>query len=233
MEDTSRQFYDNYVTRQAKIGINRRHKSILMLCKKYGLKTSDKVLEIGCGIGTVSRLIGDYLEEGKLVALDTSTQSIAYAKENIQNSNIEFQETDLTRDTLDDKFDFIVMPDVLEHIPIEKHPNLFSNLRKVSNTDTTILIHIPNPHFLSWFLEYKPDLAQEIDQPLYGEKIFGSIFSNDFYIHHIENYSLWFQPADYQYLVIRPNQSYTFEEIHVPQKGILERIKNGLLRVFR
>ena len=52
-----KEYYDTFKEHQKKLGINIRHRTILKNLKNAGLKPNSNVLEIGCGIGTVSHLI--------------------------------------------------------------------------------------------------------------------------------------------------------------------------------
>ena len=64
------EFYDKFVDKQAKVGITPRHRIIIKNLKKIGLSPSSNVLEIGCGIGTVSTLIINAIPSGKFVGVD-------------------------------------------------------------------------------------------------------------------------------------------------------------------
>ncbi len=73
-------FYNTFKEHQNKLGVNIRHRTIFKNLKKQGLKTDSQVLEIGCGIGTVSSLILKYIIKGKFVGVDISAESILLAK---------------------------------------------------------------------------------------------------------------------------------------------------------
>src|SRR5437016_5619241 len=121
-------FYDTYNTGQLKkLGVNIRHRTILKNLKKAGLLPRHNVLEIGCGIGTVTSLIAKYCKQGKIVSVDISPETITDAK-NIWKDlrNVEFLVSDMSDFKYNMKFDFVVLPDVLEHIPVEQHKNLFA-----------------------------------------------------------------------------------------------------------
>jgi len=51
------EYYDGFSSYQLAKGINSRHLSIFRFLRKAGLKKNSIVLEIGCGIGTVTHLI--------------------------------------------------------------------------------------------------------------------------------------------------------------------------------
>ena len=69
-------FYDQFAKKQEKTGINSRHLSILAKVKDAGLQASDRILEVGCGIGTVSHLLATQVPSGKVLAVDISPESI-------------------------------------------------------------------------------------------------------------------------------------------------------------
>lgn len=80
MEQKVAQFYDEFANNQIKIGVNSRHLSIIDKLIQSGLKPHHRVLEIGCGIGTVSHLIAKKTPKGKVLAVDISPKSIDQAK---------------------------------------------------------------------------------------------------------------------------------------------------------
>src|SRR5687767_3324590 len=61
---------------QNKAGVNIRHLTILKNLKREGLGRNSKVLEIGCGIGTLTKLIAKNLGNGKIVGVDISPETI-------------------------------------------------------------------------------------------------------------------------------------------------------------
>lgn len=203
-------FYDDYKAKQRKIGVNIRHRTILHYVKQCGLKKNSNILEIGCGIGTVTRLLASYANKGKTVAVDISPESIQEAKAQSQNnSNIEYKVSDMSDFSSIYKFDFVVLPDVLEHIPVSQHKSLFATIRRHMHQDSTIFIHIPNPWYLRWVHKNKPELLQIIDQPLSSDELLANIYPNDLYLHSLQSYSLATEQCDYQAIVLKPNKDYT------------------------
>lgn len=77
-----------------------------------------KVLEVGCGSGISTKLIGKSKSKIDLVAVDASKQFIDYAQKNYETENIMFGCQDVTCLSYEDgSFDFVVMHNVIEHIP--------------------------------------------------------------------------------------------------------------------
>src|SRR6218665_3955221 len=92
------EFYNTFKEHQVKLGVNIRHRTIFKNLKKYGLKPECNVLEVGCGIGTVSSLILKYLSSGRFVGADISEDSIEQAKKiNAAHKNARFIVNDMSR----------------------------------------------------------------------------------------------------------------------------------------
>ncbi|TDQ13580.1 methyltransferase family protein [Algoriphagus boseongensis] len=198
-------FYDQFAEKQQKTGINSRHLSILDKVKLAGLKPDHKILEVGCGIGTVSHLLATQVPKGQVLAVDISPESIEKAKLLWKDQkNLSFEVSDMSDfDKKDLKFDFFVFPDVLEHIPVDQHFRLFQNIQKHAHQDSVIFIHIPAPRYLQWMIENEPAKLQVIDQPLDSGDLIKNITANNFFLEKMETYDLFFEEKDYQYFVFR------------------------------
>jgi trans-aconitate 2-methyltransferase len=202
---TTGDYYDSYVDRQVAVGVNDRHRAIQGWLRRFGLRPGMDVLEIGCGIGTVTGLIAETLKgEGTLLAIDPSSRSIEVARGRLGRArNVDFLVADAVDVALDRTFDVIVLPDVLEHIPVERHAKLFSNIRAWLRDTGWVLIHMPNPAYLEWCRRHRPDLLQEIDQPIHIEILADAIRSNGLAVHYLNTYSIWLPEPEYQVVVLR------------------------------
>ena len=229
-------FYDQFAEKQAKTGINSRHLSILDKVKKAGLQADHRILEVGCGIGTVSHLLATQVPKGKVLAVDISPESIEKAKVLWKDQkNLGFEVSDMSDfDKKGETFDFFVFPDVLEHIPVDQHFRLFQNIEKHSHADSVIFIHIPAPRYLQWMIDNEPEKLQVIDQPLDSGDLIKNITANGFYLEKMETYGLFFEEKDYQYFVFRsakPLRSSTPKsKWDVLKERIRIRLKYGLTK---
>jgi len=220
MEKSVQVFYDNFAQAQIQSGISKRNLKIQEWTEKFGLKKTDNVLEIGCGIGTQTELLAKFLIGGTITAIDISPKSIEVAKKRLQSYK---QVTFITGDiiTLEfqpkNKFDVVVLPDVIEHIPLESHDKLFSKLRSLLKDDGFIIIHIPNPNYLAWCTENKKELLQVIDQPIHTDILCRNIYPNDLYIHYLETYEIWQTNCDYQVIILKSKKAASLypEKIYV------------------
>ncbi|WP_143961761.1 class I SAM-dependent methyltransferase [Litoribacter populi] len=226
-------YYDQFVTEQEKRGVNSRHLHILDKLVSAGLKTDHKVLEVGCGIGTVSQLIAKKVNKGKVLAVDISPESIEKAKKLWADcKNLTFEVSDMKDFLKEDLYDFFVFPDVLEHIPVDQHFKLFETIKRHSHKDSVIFINIPAPRFLEWMMNNEPEKLQVIDQPLDTGELIKNISANGFYLEKMETYSIFYEENDYQYFVLRsqkPLEKATLRnKWSVFRERLSIKIRNGL-----
>jgi trans-aconitate 2-methyltransferase len=202
-------YYDNFVTHQKKIGISVRHYTIAKNVRKLGVSRKANILEIGCGIGTVSKLLIRMIPDGQFAGCDISPESIAAAKAFNPEPNASFICTDMSDFSHDTKFDFIVFPDVLEHIPVEQHYRLFENVAKVSSDDATILINIPEPNALDYYRETQPELLQIIDQSLSMQDLMNNTYPHGFKLVSVRPYAIATDIPNYLCIVMKNNTKVT------------------------
>ncbi len=233
-QDKVVRFYDQFAEKQEKTGINSRHLSILDKAKLAGLKSNHRILEVGCGIGTVSHLLATQVPQGKVLALDISPESIEKARVLWKKQgNLSFDVSDMSDfNRPGESFDFFVFPDVLEHIPVAQHARLFENIQCHAHADSVVLIHIPAPRYLEWMIANQPEKLQVIDQPLDTGTLVQTLSASGFYLEKMETYALFFEEKDYQYFVFRASkpvqQSTPKNKWQVLKERILIRLKYGI-----
>lgn len=199
-----KEYYDTFKEHQKNLGINIRHRTIFKTLKQVGLKSDSNVLEVGCGIGTVSHLILKYLSEGSYVGLDISSESIETAKRlNSFHKRAEFLVNDMSSFTHKTRFDFVVFPDVLEHIPVEQHANIFETISKLTTKDAVVLINIPEPYTLDWHRRNKPEALQIIDQSLSIRDLCNNCYPYGFYMYSMTPYGLQYDHEEYLSIILK------------------------------
>jgi 2-polyprenyl-3-methyl-5-hydroxy-6-metoxy-1,4-benzoquinol methylase len=227
------EFYDDYVARQAAVGINARHRSILRLLTRFGLDHGDRVLEVGAGIGTLTELLAEYLNpHGSIVAMDLSPNSIAVAKNRLARfHNIELLTTDALRFQSETRFNVVVLPDVIEHIPPELHPSLFHRIASWLQDDGFALAHYPNPYHLEWVAQHRPQLLQVVDQPIHAHQLVGNAYAAGLYLDHYERYSIWVREGDYIVAVLKPSAGVgDFHDLPETKPSLMARARGHALR---
>ncbi len=161
---SSAKFYDHFIKNQVESSINDRIAGLYRRLCKMGLHTNSTVLEIGCGIGTLTYLLTRKVKTGRVEATDISPQSIEYAKKNLVRPNLSLFAGDILQlEPTAKSFDFILLFDVIEHIPIEDHAALFAKINGWMHDDSSLLINIPNPASILFDEKNNPATLQEID----------------------------------------------------------------------
>lgn len=97
---------------------------------------TDTVLDIGCGNGTLAAAVATKVK--KVVAIEIEQKNIEEAKRKNQKDNIEYIHGDATVWNPDQKFDSILLSNVLEHI--ENRVEFLQKIHKLSNK---ILLRVP------------------------------------------------------------------------------------------
>lgn len=215
-------WYDGFAGRQVKTSVNLRHYKIMEFLASAGLSRNDRVLEIGCGIGTMTGLISRYLRRGEIVAVDISPESVEIARKRLSRaSNVRFMVSDMTDFNHTEVFDFIILPDVLEHIPVEQHRQLFRTLADHMHDSSVILIHIPHPRALDYIRTTSPEQMQIIDQSLEADTLLGDACSTGLTLISYCSYSLFDREHDYAVICLRKKNEVTLSPL--PKLVIIAR----------
>ncbi|MCK4287466.1 MAG: class I SAM-dependent methyltransferase [Candidatus Lokiarchaeota archaeon] len=135
-------------------GIHPKHR--ILGFHKYFLdeiEKNSKVLDIGCGMGIVTRDIA--LKAKSVVGIDKNSAFIKIAKTKFQKDNVKYIFGDATTYNFNDKFDFVILSNVLEHIE-----DRVVFLKKIKPIADNFLIRVPMIN-RSWLPLYKKELGLE------------------------------------------------------------------------
>ncbi len=224
-----RNWYNTFSKNQLHTGVNLRHYHLFNEIVRAGLKKNHKVLEIGCGIGTLTGLLLRYLSKGKLVATDISDVSIEVAKDRLSKfKQVEYVLTDMLDFSYPTAFDFVILPDVLEHIPIEQHLQLFSCINKHIHDQSMIVIHIPHPKAIEYYQKHFPDKLQVIDQAISSDRLLQDVYSQHLILDSYTSYSLFNQEPDYALIKVKRNTAVSFTPVskqHIILRKLMARLK--------
>ena len=228
-----KEYYDTFGKELSDYGINDRHLRIRDWLIQIGLNSGFNVLEIGCGPGTVSQLILEQIPLGHLVSVDISSESIKLAQKRLANfRNVEFHVSDMSDFSTDRMFDLVVMPDVLEHIPIDQHHDLFVKVAQVLKPGAKVFIHIPDPDFVEYFHEYEPKIAQVIDQAIHTPILLGNIEGTGLKLTMLQTYSIFRDSPDYQAIVLEKFMKRSRYELLNPKPTFLQKVKFKLKQLL-
>lgn len=117
------------------------------------INSGDVVLDIGCGNGALTL---DLSKKAKrVVGIDLNKKSIQFARKRHPALNIEYIVGDATKDLPNQRFDAIILSNVLEHIE-----DRVKFLRKIKNLSPKILIRVPAID-RDWITLYKRESGVE------------------------------------------------------------------------
>lgn len=228
----SSQFYDEFINYQVHTGINDRIFSLYKRLRSIGISERTSILEIGCGIGSLTYLLSRKIRKGTIEAVDISSKSIEYAQKNIVQSNVHFYASDiLSYKPKHSGFDFVLLFDVLEHIKEEEHALLFQKIADWTHPNTTLLINLPNPYYTLFDRKNQPQVLQEIDQPIFIDKLATHLSDAFWDIEHFETYSVWVK-NDYHFLKVKKKAEFT-EVLVSANRNILEKLIYRICSVYR
>jgi cyclopropane fatty-acyl-phospholipid synthase-like methyltransferase len=228
-------FYDEFVDRQTRVGVNLRHRAILGWLKRFGIGPESRVLEIGCGVGPLTQLLAEAVPQGSVVGTDLSPKSIDAARERLAPfGNAKLVVGDVLEVDVEERFDVVVLPDVIEHIPLESHDALFERVASWVKPDGFVLLHYPNPHHLEWFHVHHPERLQIIDQPVHADLLLANAYRHGLYLDYFERYSIWVREGDYVVAVLRPSAGVgEFTKLPQPRPSLKDRAAGLRRRLTR
>jgi len=138
--------------------------------KKIGLKSDDKVLEIGCGPGTFTRALSKK-HKGEIIGLDLDANFINFCNQKKIDHNLEYvQGNALDLPFKDNSFDVITSHTIIEHVPNELF--LEEHLRVLKPGGTAVVMTVRT----EGRIEYDSDEATDREKTLMT--VVGKAFDN-------------------------------------------------------
>lgn len=199
------EFYDQHGHHMNDSGVHSRHWEIYDWLKTIPrLREAKNILEIGAGPGQVTWMLSKVAKQAQILAVDISPESIELAKKNLSflGDRVDFLVSDMVGFESDRKFDFVMMPDVLEHIPVEQQPALFQCLNACMNPGALIAIHLPDRQYLDNVRVNNPELLQIVDQSISSKSLSASLDNTDFEIVELSRYPIGMAPFEYRKILI-------------------------------
>lgn len=195
-------------------------------------QSAKNVLEIGCGIGWASYYLHRNFRDIKIVAVDLSNKSIDIAKKIFSAQNIIYQQKDVTQADFDlnEKFDYIVMLDVFEHIHQEHRQSFIEALMKISSEDCHYFFSCPTKYHQDFLKINKPEGLQPVDESISLAEMVDFAVKSGGEVVYFENKAIW-NTNDYFHCLIAKKVKYV--DIKYRTKQIpFETRKERIARVF-
>lgn len=112
--------------------------------KRIDLQGDEKLLEVGCGGGNLSRFLAKILAQGRLVCIDNSEYWLEKSKKRLkQYKNIKFELTNILNFNKENYFDMVVVNYVLHDIMSEKREKAIEILSKSLKEKGRVYIREP------------------------------------------------------------------------------------------
>ena len=142
--------FDNYADNY-KEHINKSFASFENNLSYYHIKKSEilkmelgyqpkKILDLGCGVGTMLKLLSKQFPDSVFYAQDESPKSMDYIKKNHPNVNC------LSDLNTEEKFDLIFLSNVIHHVKSSERDDLFKKIHSLLNPDGKLFIFEHNPY---------------------------------------------------------------------------------------
>ena len=226
------EFYDNFITYQIESGVNDRIYDCYKRMKQLGINSNTSVLEIGCGIGVLTYLLSRKIKNGVIESMDLSEKSVDYAKKHIKQKNVSFTASnifDFTPKTTE--FDFVTLFDVIEHVPLERHQELFTKISGWMHDKSTLLINLPNPEYILFDQKNQPEVLQEMDQAVFLNDLSATFNKIGLEIKSFETHSIWTK-EDYHFFIIKKKSP--FKEVLLSnERSFLQKAITKFKREWR
>lgn len=165
-------FYDNFTKKLILDYLlnNLRMSAAIKMVLEWIPKTSNKVLDIGCGIGWSTHEIASHFVKMDVKGIDLSSNSIRVANTLFKTNNSDFEKIDVTTDDFkaqnDSGFDAIVMIDVLEHIPLTERVSFIDTIGRLLSEKGRFIISCPTIQHQNYLKNYNKDGLQPVDEDI-------------------------------------------------------------------
>ena len=142
--------FDNYADNYSE-HINKSFGSLENNLDYYHIKKSEilkmelgyqpkKILDLGCGVGTMLKLLSKQFPDSIFYAQDESPKSMDYIKKNHPNVNC------LSDLNTEEKFDLIFLSNVIHHVKSSERDDLFKKIHSLLNPEGKLFIFEHNPY---------------------------------------------------------------------------------------
>lgn len=125
-----------------------------LTCRRAGIEDGMKVLDLGCGWGSLSTWVAERYPACRVVAVSNSASQGDHVRSRARAmglSNLEHRVVDVNHLDLAERFDRVVSVEMMEHV--RNHPELFGRLRRLLDPDGRVFVHVFSHRSLTWPFE--------------------------------------------------------------------------------
>jgi SAM-dependent methyltransferase len=148
MKDSIEAFYDDFTSRFVRDYVegNDRVERQLRFFAAAIPPTARSILVVGCGSGEGAFFIATKVApHATILAVDLSSESLRLATSAFNHDRITYRKVDIVAESIEGTWDFVLLPDVYEHIPRDSRSCLHRHLKECLGPQGSILLTIPSP----------------------------------------------------------------------------------------
>jgi 2-polyprenyl-3-methyl-5-hydroxy-6-metoxy-1,4-benzoquinol methylase len=131
----------------------------------------ERILEIGCGIGSISWRMSQRWPRAEVVALDVSPELLRIGQALFASPRIRFVEGPLRTGLVEGYFDVVVLMDVYEHIARDDRREFHQALAGLLRDQAQVFLSAPTPRHLRWLRANFPHEIQPVDEDVTVETL--------------------------------------------------------------
>ncbi len=232
--DDVRSFYDSRIEGKLRdfTDFNPRIEAAVRAIEEWAPRNPKRILEIGCGIGATSYRMARAWPNSEVLGADISEQSIRVAQQCFQRSNLKYQAGLITAESLNDKFDFIVLMDVYEHIAVEARPMLHAAIRAHADTHCRVFLSYPTPATQVHDRREIPEEMQPIDEDVTPNDMLTLASDLDMQLMYYREVGIW-NYGDFAHTVVGRFNSLSLVAHRFNQPRGLTVLKNKVKSILR
>ena len=116
------------------------HSGKAKIAKRELTFNPDKILDFGCGIGSMLKFLKENFNYSKFYAYDESSKSLEHVKKKYSDVNCMYNLNTI------EKFDLIILSNVIHHVKSGERNNLFKKIYNLLDDNGSLLIYEHNPY---------------------------------------------------------------------------------------
>jgi len=164
VKEDIKNYYDEATSLKLKDYVygNAREDKAWQTIKRY-VQQPKNILEIGCGIGIMSHRCHQYWPDAEIIGIDISERSVSIANALFKTDHCSFYTSLPTHLDGQNRFDVIMLIDVLEHVEIEQRPELLNLIKNNLSEQGMLLLAFPTPNMLNINRTHFPERLQPVE----------------------------------------------------------------------
>jgi len=191
-------------------------------------RSTEKLLEIGCGLGITSSELARAHKWLRIHAVDISPATISTARRLFgENDRLVFEVSEVSEAPRFAPYDIITLLDVYEHIPRETWPRFHSTLGRSLSPTGAIVLTLPSPLHQEHLARVNPSGLQIVDQVVELKDLAALAQDVSGCLVYFAYVSIW-NTNDYMHAVISRGCDYRPLKWQRPEK-LLGRINGRIL----